>query len=157
MGSTVWLPVAAPHAEDELSLPWVPTVRLWELIIQGWSWMQLLPSLAWMRHLHLPVSRRCLSCLQAATLQGTICYRMMAIGACKGAAALISRLDPARFGHVEQEVGQSCARYEVCPVDYMTALGWDGYGGLMPRASFASAVSSHADHSAVPTDSSWVC
>lgn len=110
-----------------------------------------------MQHLPLSVSRRCLSSLQAVNLQKAICLRMQAYAAWKDAAATISGLDPARFGHVEQEVSQQCAGLEGCPIDYMTALGWDGYGILVPRASFATAVSLRAHQLAVPPDPAGIC
>ena len=105
----------------------------------------------------LSLSRRCLSSLQAVNLQAVICRSIGASGAWKDAAAFISRLDPARFGHVEQEVNSECAE-DWCqgPVDYLTALGWDGYGILVPRVSFDTAVSSHVDHWAVAVDPSRV-
>ena len=102
--------------------------------------------------MQLSLSRRCLSSLQAVNLQAAICPRMKAFGVWKDAAAFISRLDPASFGHVEQEVNRKCAGWCHCPVDYLTALGWDGYDILVPRETFHTAVRPHAHHLAVPVD-----
>ena len=105
-----------------------------------------------MQHLPLSLSKRCLSSLQAVNLLAVICPRMRAIGAWKDAAAFISRLDPTRFGHVEQVVGRQCAGLDSGPMDYLAALGWDGYGFLIPRASFDTEVRSHAAHLGVRVD-----
>ena len=89
--------------------------------------------------------------MQAVKLQEAICPRMGAYAAWRHVAAFISTLDPTRFGHVGTRVDKACVGRSDCPVDYMTVLGWDGYGIMVPKESFNAAVRSHADHSAVPT------
>ena len=102
------------------------------------------------------LSRRGVPSLQAVELQAVLCSSMGASEAWKGATAFISRLDPARFDKVEQEVNRRCAVLSDCPMDCLAVLGWDGYGDLVPRESFGAAVSSHVDHLAVPVDPSRV-
>ena len=137
-------------------LPWLQTISLWELFIQGWSWACLKTTwlLSSMQHLPLFVSRRCLSSLQAVDLQAAICPSMGAFKAWKDAAATISRLDPLRFDHVEQEVNRECADWGDCPIDDLTGLGWDGHGILIPGELFDTGVSLHTDHLAIPPDPS---